>query len=76
MNKTEVSFPSSDTTCQLYGDLTLPTSSPSSDGDDGVETAHALLPAIVIVNGSGVSYSRIDCNFNKSMPSAYLSIIF
>jgi len=40
-NKTEVSFPSSDPSCQIYGDLALPN-----------ETT-ALLPAIVFVNGSG-----------------------
>mmetsp|Transcript_35043 Transcript_35043/g.64910 ORF Transcript_35043/g.64910 Transcript_35043/m.64910 type:complete len:368 (+) Transcript_35043:120-1223(+) len=44
-SKSEVTFPSSDPSCQLHGDLTLPIS--SSDEDI------ALLPAIVIVAGSG-----------------------
>ena len=47
MNKIEVTFPSADPSCQLSGDLTLPL-------DGGDETK--LLPAIVIVAGSGVSY--------------------
>ena len=47
MNKIEVTFPSADPSCQLSGDLTLPL-------DDGDEMQ--LLPAIVIVAGSGVSY--------------------
>jgi len=45
MNKIEVTFPSSDPSCQLSGDLALP----SSDDDT------KLLPVIVIVAGSGVS---------------------
>ena len=47
MNKIEVTFPSADPSYQLSGDLTLPL-------DGGDETK--LLPAIVIVAGSGVSY--------------------
>lgn len=42
----EVSFPSADGTLKLYGDLSLP---PDDDGPH----KKALLPAIVIVNGSG-----------------------
>ena len=46
-NKTEVTFPSSDPSCQLCGDLTLPSSLSNNDDE--------LLPAIVIVAGPGVS---------------------
>mmetsp|Transcript_1797 Transcript_1797/g.4245 ORF Transcript_1797/g.4245 Transcript_1797/m.4245 type:complete len:353 (-) Transcript_1797:150-1208(-) len=56
----EVSFPSSDDTFQLYGDLTLPSApSTSANGDDEATTG-TLLPAIVIVAGSG----PIDRNGN------------
>lgn len=66
---TEVNFPSSDPTCQLYGDLTLPPSSSkvttASDGESETAMAMALLPAIVVVNGSGVS-STMMLNFVRS----------
>ena len=46
MNKIEVTFPSADPSCQLSGDLTFPL----------YDNEMQLLPAIVIVAGSGVSY--------------------
>lgn len=55
-NKTEVVFPSADPECQLRGDLTLP--SPAPVDGDGREADAALVPAIVIVGGSGVSDAR------------------
>jgi len=48
MNKIEVSFPSTDPSCKLYGDLYLP---PSST----VNEESLLLPIIIIIAGSGVS---------------------
>ena len=47
MNKIEVSFPSSNPSCRLYGDLYLPSST--------VNEESLLLPVIVITAGSGVS---------------------
>lgn len=43
----EVSFPSADGTLQLYGDLSLP------EEEDEQSSSQQMLPAIVIVNGSG-----------------------
>jgi len=45
MNVKEVSFPSADGTLQIYGDLSLP--------EQQEQSSDELLPAIVIVNGSG-----------------------
>ena len=50
MNKIEVSFPSSNpSSCQLYGDLYLPSTTTTQDEES------LLLPIIVIIAGSGVS---------------------
>ena len=69
MNKIEVTFPSADPSCQLSGDLTFPLN------DD----ERQLLPAIVIVAGSGVSYfgwNNIDaCDVNIILFYARGSII-
>lgn len=56
----EVSFPSSDGTFRLYGDLYLPPVSPPSSSCNDEASANSLSPAIVIVAGSG----PIDRNGN------------
>mmetsp|Transcript_23697 Transcript_23697/g.50716 ORF Transcript_23697/g.50716 Transcript_23697/m.50716 type:complete len:366 (+) Transcript_23697:80-1177(+) len=61
-NKTEVTFLSSDPSCGLWGDLTLPSS------HDGDESESEKMPAIVIVAGSG----PIDRNGNA--PSLRLNL--
>jgi len=50
MIKKEVSFPSADGTLQLYGDLSLPLPEEEESSDFHQKL---LLPAIVIVSGSG-----------------------
>ena len=47
MNKIEVSFPSSDPSFQLYGDLYLSSTTQNEES--------LLLPIIIIIAGSGVS---------------------
>ena len=67
MNKIEVSFPSSDPSCHLYGDLYLPSSTQKEES--------LLLPVIVIIAGSGVSPYTIFAVFRSIVSFAILHIL-